>query len=278
MQKLAFERPIVKICSYLVLTLLLSLPFYFLIINSGSISKNPLFPLGLMWCPGISGLICSMLFGHKFQDIGLRKGPFKFYVVAYVVPIFIALFIFLGLVIFQLGEFEISPILIQKKGSIENVLLSAFLIGPIVGTFFGFCSALGEEIGWRGFLYTQMHELKVKYADYVIGLIWSLWHWPIILFGDYATSKIPVLSALMFSVSLVASGAFYGWLRRNSGSVFPIALTHASHNLFIQAIYPVFIKKGPLDEFFGGESGVLCMIAYLFLAFIFHRRSSEASN
>jgi uncharacterized protein len=275
MTRLKSFGPFGKIVTYLVLTLFFSLPFYFLIISSGSILKNQFLPLGLMWCPGISGLICSYIFGHHFEDIGFRRGKLKAYVVAYLTPLLVALFIFLGLLIFHLGDFEISPSLIEKKGSVENALLAAFLLGPLIGTATGFIAALGEEMGWRGFLYTQMHKLEIKYPDYLLGFIWSLWHWPLILFGDYTTSRVPFFSAVMFSLALTASGPLYGWLRGYSKSVFPVVLTHASHNLFIQGIYPIFLKKGPLDEFFGGESGVFCVLAYFLVAIAFHRKNKS---
>lgn len=268
------KSPKFQILVFLLLTLAGSIPFYWMIIKVGSIQKHVLLPLCLMWMPGLMGLLCSRIFGHGFRDIGFRKGNLKAYLAAYFIPIGVAAFIFLGLLIFNLGEFQINPNIIEKKGSVGNAVFHILVLGPLIGSV-GIVAALGEEMGWRGFLYTQMHNLNFKYPDYIIGFIWSLWHWPLILLGDYATSPIPILSAVMFTIALTAMGPYYGWLRGSSKSVFPVALSHASHNLYIQAIYPAFIKAGPLDSYFGGEPGVFCVIAYVFIGIFFHKRNQS---
>lgn len=263
--------PARKVLIFLVLTALFSLPFWILIILQTSIQTNILLPLGLMWSPGTAGLLCSFLFGHRFQDIGFRRGRLKYYLIAYAVPAGVALFIFAGLLLTGTGAFELSPRLVEKKGSVEAALIAILLVAPIAGIVPGFVAALGEEMGWRGFLLTQAQKIRPATADFGVGFIWSLWHWPLIFLSDYATSSIPLLSAVLFSGSLTALAPFYGWLRRNSGSIFPLAVTHASHNLFVQAIYPAFLKKGPLDPFFGGESGIFCLIAYAIVGAVFFR-------
>lgn len=267
--------PIHKILVYTALTILFSFPFWSLIIKAGAIESNLLLPLGLMWMPGAAGLVCSLVFGHRLKDIGFRRGAWKFYGIAYGIPALVALFILAGLLVFRLGEFEVSPQLLEKRGSMESAMIALFLLAPLMGTITGVVATLGEEIGWRGFLLTQMFQANPRFADFLTGFIWSLWHWPLIFLSDYATSPIPWLSALLFSASLTLMGPYYGWLRRNSNSIFPLALTHASHNVFIQAIYPALVKKGPLDAYFGGEAGVFAVLAYAIVGVYFFRLNQK---
>jgi membrane protease YdiL (CAAX protease family) len=41
--------------------------------------------------------------------------------------------------------------------------------------------ALGEEIGWRGFMIWEMRKIMPFWAIGISsGLIWAVWHWPAI--------------------------------------------------------------------------------------------------
>ena len=56
-------------------------------------------------------------------------------------------------------------------------IIQALTMAPLINTFF----ALGEEIGWRGFMYPS---LKAKYGRrrglIIGGQIWGAWHCPVI--------------------------------------------------------------------------------------------------
>ena len=59
-------------------------------------------------------------------------------------------------------------------------VIAAVTYGPIINAFF----ALGEEIGWRGYLYPAFREkFSSLYSHLLTGLIWSLWHLPLNLQG-----------------------------------------------------------------------------------------------
>jgi membrane protease YdiL (CAAX protease family) len=104
------------------------------------------------------------------------------------------------------------------------------------------------------------------------GIIWSIWHWPLILFSNYATSEHPAVSVALFTITVTSVSVFMGWMRAKSGSVFTAALTHGVHNLWIQVIYPAFLKAGPLDPYFGGESGVIIAVIYAALAIYVYKK------
>jgi membrane protease YdiL (CAAX protease family) len=69
------------------------------------------------------------------------------------------------------------------------------------------------------------------------GIIWGLWHTPLILFGDYATSGHPAVSALLFMLAIAGAAVSFGWLRLASASVWPAMLIHASHNAWFQSVF-----------------------------------------
>lgn len=91
--------------------------------------------------------------------------------------------------------------------------------------------AMGEELGWRGFLQGQLvARLGVTRGLVLLGLIWSFWHLPSLLAG-YNFPEHPVLGALvLFPVELVAISMFLGWLTLRSGSFWTAAVAHGAGN------------------------------------------------
>lgn len=260
-----------QIICFLILTFALSwTQEYFMIQGAGVQSSASAFLL--MWTPGIVGLLLSLVFGWKLKDIGFRLGNWKYYLASYFVPACAAILILCALLIFNLGQFELNPTVLDKKGSLANFFFAVLVSAPTLGVAVACISAFGEEIGWRGFLHTKLMHAKVPHAFLVTGVIWAVWHWPLILFSNYATSDIPSLSVLLFSLNVISLSVFMGWLREKSGSVFTATLLHGAHNMWIQGIYPAFIKPGPLDPYFGGESGVFNAFLYFILAVFIYKK------
>ena len=98
------------------------------------------------------------------------------------------------------------------------------------GAVFNMIPALGEEIGWRGWLLPRLLPLGPVPAILVSGLIWGLWHSPLVLLG-YNYPDAPGWLAVLAMVGMcTVVGGVFGWLRLRSGSVWPSALAHGSFN------------------------------------------------
>ena len=74
-------------------------------------------------------------------------------------------------------------------------------------------SAAGEEIGWRGYMLTRLVDAGVSAPIFLSGLIWALWHTPLILSGQYASGPNPLASAGVFVVTVIGIGYIFAWLR-----------------------------------------------------------------
>ncbi|WP_457831901.1 CPBP family glutamic-type intramembrane protease, partial [Staphylococcus aureus] len=72
------------------------------------------------------------------------------------------------------------------KLSNSLTILLYFIIMGIFGMPGSIANALGEEIGWRGFLVPELYK-KIGYTktSLLTGAIWSVWHYPILIFADY---------------------------------------------------------------------------------------------
>jgi uncharacterized protein len=70
-------------------------------------------------------------------------------------------------------------------------------------------------------------------AMLLMGLIWGVWHWPIILMGhnyglDYPGA--PFLGPLAMTWFCLVIGIFLGWVTLKSNSVWPAVIGHAAVN------------------------------------------------
>jgi membrane protease YdiL (CAAX protease family) len=143
----------------------------------------------------------------------------------------------------------------------------------------GSLAALGEELGWRGFMLPRMLEANSKRSYLWSALIWGMWHYPLILWGDYATSAMPPISLILFTFMILSSGVFIAWLRVESGSLWVAVFYHACHNIFLQSAFRPFTKYGPSDPILGNESGVIpCLLYFLIVLIGLKYRKSLLKN
>lgn len=90
--------------------------------------------------------------------------------------------------------------------------------------------ALGEELGWRGWLLPNLMPLGPIPAILISGVLWGAWHAPLILLG-YNYPGVPGWLGVSAMIAMcILIGALFGWLRLRSGSVWPAALAHAAFN------------------------------------------------
>jgi membrane protease YdiL (CAAX protease family) len=69
----------------------------------------------------------------------------------------------------------------------------------INSTLIGCIAALGEEIGWAGFFVPQLAKIACFTKTALgRGIVWSVWHYPLIIGGVYGPSNVPVWYKLVF--------------------------------------------------------------------------------
>ena len=122
------------------------------------------------------------------------------------------------------------------------VALNALLGGPAlslgmpllgVAVFLAFSifpgSALGEEIGWRGYALPRLQARRSALsASLILAPVWALWHLPLWLTGE--PGRTPTLYAA-FVVSVVAMCVILTWVYNSTGgSLLMVVLIHATFN------------------------------------------------
>jgi membrane protease YdiL (CAAX protease family) len=124
-----------------------------------------------------------------------------------------------------------------------EMLIAVQLVSIPVGALLNLVPALGEEIGWRGWLLPKLMPLGVVPALAASGVIWGLWHAPLILLG-YNYPNSPGWLGLSTMVGMcILMGAVFGWLRLRSQSVWAPALAHGSFNAAAGS-YVLFASAG----------------------------------
>ena len=183
-------------------------------------------------------------------DLGLRpriRGNGRLYASAWLLP---AVLTFIGGALFFLvfpqlfdrdatqlrSALEASGVPADQLGLIVmGQLLAAVTVGPLINTI----PSLGEEVGWRGMLLPLLCErMSERRAAIVSGIIWGLWHAPIIAMGhNYGMSYpgFPVTGILTMVVACTSIGCLLSWLRLRSGSVWPCAVAHGAINAITNA-------------------------------------------
>lgn len=109
------------------------------------------------------------------------------------------------------------------------ILLALSFVAPIIAGFtINGLFALGEELGWRGFLWRQLRGYGVQ-GKVLLGIIWGLWHAPIILLG-FNFPLHPYLGVL-FMILLTVSLTFpLTDVADTSGSVYAPSIIHGMIN------------------------------------------------
>ena len=139
---------------------------------------------------------------------------------------------------------------------------------------------LGEEIGWRGYLLPRVQVVVPRrWAALVVGFVHGVFHLPLILLTTtYDSVGSRWVVAPMVVVTLTAAGVLYAWLRDRSGSVWPVALAHATVNTLIDGAGLVVATAPVALAYTAGESGVATLGAVAVVAAVLLVRGSTWST
>ena len=118
-------------------------------------------------------------------------------------------------------------LILQSMG--QTYINSAFFVTPsliILSVITTLIGSIGEEIGWRAYLYkTFRTDIKPLTSSLIVGLAWGLWHFTkIFQFG--------VIHYLIFTLSVIPISLLMTYLNdKSGGSILPSILLHTFINL-----------------------------------------------
>jgi len=252
--------------AFLVIAFAFSWPLFLapLLFRNAGPQAIPLITAGFwalgMWGPGLAALVTTeVVLRQRPRELHLnRLGPKRFYLWAWFLPPILALLGGLFTLLFGLARFDGDFTLIRgalasmsgdmhlPAGALVAIQLAfAVLLAPFINVPF----ALGEELGWRGFLLPQLMPLGQWKAMMLSGVIWGVWHAPAIVMGlNYP--GYPILGIGMMIVLCVLLGMIFAWLYLNTKSIWAPALAHGAVNA--AAGLPLLFMQPGFNLAFGG--------------------------
>ena len=154
------------------------------------------------------------------------------------------------------------------SGVALSVVLKDLCVYTVVCVIASLLTAIGEEIGWRGFMLPALRQrIGVMGALAVVSIFWCLWHFPLLIFGGYMEGTPLWYQLTAFVLCIFPVGIIAGILTLKSKSVWPAAFLHAAHNAFDQMVFDV-ITRGDDRMFFVSETGVFTIACAWIIAVI----------
>lgn len=264
---------------------LMGAAFLYLHYQTDLFTQNRFIPMALaslyMLVPAIVSLFLIIkVFHEKPADYGLNFRFNKGWIGAWVLPYLIAALTIATTYLLGWGrlDFTFESFIQDLEGTIppEEIAearekLSAFppglqfammlfqslLAGTTLNAFFAF----GEEMGWRGFLYKVVEPLGFWRANLLIGVIWGIWHAPLILAGHNFPAH-PVLGVFIMTAACMLLSVLFGYVREASGSVIAAAVFHGVFNA-IAGVSIIFVADA--ENIYRSPLGFAGMIAILIL-------------
>lgn len=252
-----------RLVTFVVLTYGISSVFMAWAISAGSMRAGGMLAgLGGMWSPGIAAILTQLIYKQSLRGFGWGWGKTRFQVWSYVIPI-----LYVGAVhgivwLSGLGDFNSDPLTVSLGSTLKNIALVT-----VGGSFF----ALGEEIGWVGFFVPQLAKITSFTKTALLrGIVWSVWHYPLIIGGVYGPGNVPTwYKLLFFTITMTGVSFAFSWMRLKSGSLYTGMFMHASHNLFFQGIFDRLTSETKMTWYFVDEFGAISAAVAIVVALIF---------
>lgn len=215
-------------------------------IEYGSIPSVILLVVFFMWAPAVAAIVVQYRSGGPvWTACGLQLGNLGWVTVAWLAPVaFLAATIAFALlhpdvaVSTDYAAFMLEQGLTEEEAEEAATALEAVPIPPVVlfvglglaaGVTSNAIAALGEELGWRGLLLTELAPLGFWKLSTITGVIWGVWHAPIILQGHNFPDE-PVAGVLVMTAATVAMSPVYTYLTVRARSVLAATVFHGSFN------------------------------------------------
>ncbi len=216
--------------------------------------RDFLFSGFLMWMPALAAYLSNRFVNGKQKDaFGFHKCRARYLLQGVLIPLLYLGVPYLVLCLFFPDTLGYSP---------SHRLIVVWTIGIPLSLL----TALGEEIGWRGFMLPKMAAAYgVGKALIASALIWYCWHLPILLADVYLPGVPLAFKAVMFLINIGSIGIIIGIITIRSGSVWPAAILHAAHNAYDQLMFGPY-TVGDSKLYFISETGILTSLLTVSLA------------
>ena len=244
---------------------------------------------GAMWIPAAAALVTSRFITHeKASSLNLRFGPsWKPYLAAalilpavFVITYLLTWLLGLGSPDWQLvsffGTFAASGVDLSTAPPPGLLLAVLFATSLFIAPFFNSIFGLGEELGWRGFLLPRLMPLGKPRAYLLLGVIWGLWHAPLVAVG-FNYPRSPVLGILFMVLLTSALGLLINELSLRYRSAILAGWIHGVFNSQSYGIWRALLFANT-NPFLGGITGLVGIAVLGAVGFATMRWAGQAAS
>ena len=245
-----------------------------------------------MFFPLITALVLQAIDKEKFNHTGLINFKVSWsWVVAWLLPVvMVAICIFVnglmpGVELQYNSEQLISQYHVPEEqqemvreqlGKIPVYLLviSVVVSGLIAGITVNAIAAFGEEYGWRNYLVGALREVKFWKAALFIGIVWGIWHFPLIMMGHNYPNE-PYWGVLLMVVMCILLGVIELYFVLKSKSMVVAPIMHGTVNAV--SGLTIYFTLGGNDFLNGmaGLSGFIVMAVTILCVWIYDKHISK---
>ena len=269
-----------KIATYLALAFGLAWGLAFAFFAGGGSINSVAFvgmAVGYMFTPAIAAVVTQrLIWKGPMSELGLRAPRWHVMIVAWLAPlllVFVAMGFSLLLPNVSFGGLDALYANVTEKLSAQQlsqlhakldhsalalpgVLPALSVVQALVaGATINAVAALGEELGWRGFLLHEVRGFGFWRASFLIGVVWGLWHLPLIARG-YNYPGHPFAGPVMMTLLTTLLSPVIVYVRWRAGSVFAAAVFHGTFNAAAGLV--LFLRGGnPMTTGILGGCGLL---------------------
>ena len=257
-----------------------------LLIRDGNAALYRLLLTVSMFCPLLAVLLVQKVFQRQPTGIGWKvQGGRRWWLAAWFGPaVFTVLAAVLYFAVFPHrldlsgswlataygGEMDAETLRRELGVSNLSYMLETGLFAVTLAPPINMLAAVGEEAGWRGYMMPHLKEqLGLLNGRLLGGVIWGVWHWPIMLLTgyEYGTNYLgaPVLGLVVWCVVCFALNTLLDWLYEKTGCIWVSAIAHGAFNA-VAALFVVLTS--PADAYYNvlgpmpiGLIGMLPMLA-----------------
>lgn len=155
--------------------------------------------------------------------------------------------------IFGLGPTHLTPFPAPAGFNPNTYTILSTVAWLLMGSVLSFTAGFGEEYGWRGYLQSELFKLGRVRGVILLGVIWGIWHWPVVLMGHNFPGH-PLLGLVLQVFYNICLSIVLGYAVLRSGSVLLAAYLHALYNVFFMQL--VNVRLLPFDNAFSFIIGI----------------------
>lgn len=263
--------------------------FFVLLIVCTAVGYWLLFRLGratpVMLSVGVATILTCLIRKKDLSTLGWGWGSWKYQWLSYLLPLVIASVAYLIIWVAGWGGWYNTEFVLQQMQdynlsdwSAAGIIVFHFLLTASYSFILLLPSVLGEEIGWRGFLVPELAKfMSFTNVALTSGLIWAVWHWPMMFKGFYGNDVTPLYYQLFFFTLLIVSySVIMTYLRFKTDSLWTAVIFHMSGNVFLQKVFTPLTIENESSAWYMDEFGAVpALVAFAFAIFFWRKGKSE---